>query len=145
MPRATALDWANRVDKALVDSYLGQAIGWDTATGWMNVVERKQPGYMPPANRRVTSSSAARPIFIISSSPRGENCAAAACGRKGREGGATAGCAAAAATPRSACTHLIERVERLPKLVELRLRELVDHGARVLTRAARLLGDLGSL
>ena len=61
MPRATALDWANRVDKVLIDSYLGQAVGWDTATGWMNVVERKQPGYMPPANRRVTSSSAARP------------------------------------------------------------------------------------
>ena len=29
------------VDKALNDTMLGQAVGWDTATGWMNVVERR--------------------------------------------------------------------------------------------------------
>ena len=27
--------------QVLIDSYLGQAVGWDTATGWMNVVERE--------------------------------------------------------------------------------------------------------
>jgi hypothetical protein len=62
MPKANhALNLASAVDKALTNSMLGQAVGWDTATGWMNVVERKQPGYVPPQHRRPTRGAPQRP------------------------------------------------------------------------------------
>ena len=57
------------VDKALNDTMLGQAVGWDTATGWMNVVERR--GRRPMAAGGANSAAAPTPPRVVQRQPSG--------------------------------------------------------------------------